>query len=332
MLFTIPYNGSDPERFLAAFEPHAKQIHSFYFGLQSLIPAHNPDHGMSVIQIAQSYENTLKFLELCKGRFQTILCINALIYPQNIEVKRFQITRALAPLVDEFGLTAVNVASSTIAQIIHETFPELDIQTSCNTYAFIDNVYHLWHEKFGTTVFNLPREAMRTPSLLERVKAMGYISKCIVNEACIYGCPANIEHACAQSFPMPTIQNFCDRPDYRLSDILKSNFIPPHRLPEFEGRIDIAKIAGRGFSTEWICKAFEAYRTANPNADIMDVLQGRCRRIIHESGLLMKARDWPKKTLTCECKECKTCNVCQKAMEHIVKVSKVDPSQLARAI
>ena len=331
MLFTLPYNNTDPEVFLQTFEPYKEVIHSFYFGMPRIFVSHNP-YQEGLERTVEELSNIYQFLNLAKNQYKTILCINTLVYPEDYEKTRFTVWRELAPLVEEFGLGAVNVASPTLAEIIHEFFPNLEIQTSCNTYTFINNMYKLWNEKFGTTVFNLPREALRTPWLLEQFKETGFVSKCIVNEGCIYGCPGNIEHACSFILGECTQKNFCDRLDYRLSDIFKSNFIPPHRLGEFEGKIDIAKIAGRSFTTERIFKTFLAYLNRDPEAEIQTILHARTRRYLVENNIQLKSKDWPKKTLTCECKECKTCNICYKAMEHAIKRQGLDPSKLTRQI
>lgn len=331
MKFTLPYNNSNPEEFLLAFDQYKDQIHSFYFGFPGLFVSHNPYHSPLEIT-APMCSNTYKFLQLLNGEIKSVLCLNTLVYPGDYEQLRFTLARELGNLIYNFGLSAVNVASPTLADIIHNLFPSVDIQTSCNTYTFLNNMYQLWNEKFGTTIFNLPRESLRTPWLLKQFKETGFVSKCIVNEGCIYGCPGNIEHACSFVMEECAHKNFCDRNDYRLSDIFKSNFISPHRLGEFEGKIDIAKIAGRHFSTEQLLKVFQAYLNHDPEADIQDVLHARVRRHLIENNIQLKSKDWPKKTLTCECKECKTCNICFKAMEHAIKRQGLDPSKLTRQI
>ena len=330
MKFTLPYNNKNPEDFLRVFLPYREHIHSFYFGLPRIFSSHNPYHE-EINKTIQECANTYRFLELTKEMgFKTILCINTLVYPESLNQTEFVVYRELGPLIEQYGLSAVNIASPTLAQIIKDFFPDLEIQTSCNTFTFLNNMYQIWHEKFGTTVFNLPREALRTPWLMEQFKETGFVSKCIVNEGCIYGCPGNIEHACSFIMSNCAHQTFCDRLDYRLSDVFKSNFIPPHRLGEFEGKLDIAKIAGRGWPTENILKTFLAYLNQDPEADILTVLHSRTRRYLKESGIQLKAKDWPKKTLTCECKECSTCNICFKAMEHAIKKQGIDVSKLTR--
>lgn len=327
MLYTIPYNNSEPSTFLEYFDPYRENIHSFYFSFPGLFCTHNPTRDSAEERLVKD-TNTYRFLEMIKGRYKSVLCINTLIYPSDLTEITYKIIRELTVLVEQFGLTAVNVASPTLAEVIHNYFPTVDIQTSCNTYSYVTNMYRFWNEKFGSTVFNLPREALRTPWLIDQFRETGYISKCIVNEGCLYGCPGNVEHACSFIMPNAAVCLFCDRNDFHLSDILKTNFIPPHRIGEFEGKIDIAKIAGRYFETDRIFKIFLAYLMEDPESDIVTLLHARSRKWLKVNHLNFKAKDWPKKTLTCECKECKTCNICQKAMEHVVARNGVDPATL----
>lgn len=329
MLFSIPYNNSDPEEYLELFNPYLEHVHSVYFGLPGVFAAHNPSPAMQSADVLVRYtENTYRFLEAVKGRIDTVLCINTLIYPETENILSLMLTREMGPLVEEYGLSAVNVASPTLAEVIQRLFPYVDIQTSCNTYTFLGNTYRLWHERFGSTVFNLPREALRTPALLENFKKLGYTSKAIVNEGCIYGCPGNIEHSSSFVQSKCTMRLFCEDSAYTLSDIFKSNFVPPHLLRTFEGRLDIAKIAGRTFTTENIFKAFHAYLTGDEQADIGPILHSRASRLIRDNRLTVRSKDWPTKTLTCECKQCAQCTVCNRAMSKVIEANGIDTRTL----
>lgn len=330
MLFTIPFNNTNPDEFLRTFDPYKEHIHSFYFGMPGIFECHNPSQYGAGRLLTES-ANVYRFLELTKGKYKTILCLNTLAYPMSYERLQFHLIRELSMLV-EMGLYGVNVASPSVARVIHESFPDVDIQTSCNTYTFITNMYRHWHEEFGATVFNLPREALRTPWALEQFRETGFVSKCLVNEGCIYGCPGNVEHACSFIMSHVGLVTYCDHCKMHLSDVFKSNFIPPHRLSLLEKYIDIAKIAGRSFTTEKILKVFLAYLHGDPNAKIDDIMHSRMRKMLTDNNLMIYAKEWPKKTLTCECKECKTCNICQKAMEHVVARNGVDPSTLSHPI
>lgn len=331
MKFTLPYNNSDPEVFLKYFSGYEDYIDSFYFGMPGIFESHNPIRE-SFAKTIELCSNTYRFLELAKNKFKTILCLNTIVYPENYESVCFLMNKELGPLVEAYDVNAVNLASPTLAEIIHRLFPNLEIQTSCNTYSFINNMYYLWNEKFGTTVFNLPREAMRTPTILESFQKTGFKSKCIVNEGCIYGCPGNIEHACSFVIPDSAVHFFCDRSDFHLSDIFKSNFVPPHLLPGFNNKIDILKIAGRTFPSHRIFQIFKSYLDCDPEADVELLLHSRSRRYLAENKIHIKSKQWPKKTLTCECKECRTCNICHKAMMHAISKSGIDFADLNRPV
>jgi len=160
-----------------------------------------------------------------------------------------------------------------------------------------------------------------------------FYSKCIINEACIYGCPGSVEHICSIGIreyiaSQNSIQIYCDSPSVPLSSMFQTNFIAPQYLNLFEGKFDIAKIAGRSHPTDWIFNAFVAYLNGDREAPIESVMFGRLKPKLRELKLNLYAKDWPKKTLTCECKECDTCGICRKATEHVLKRSGLSEKDL----
>ena len=82
--FSLPYNHSDPEKYLETFEPYFGSIHSFYFDLPGIFYAHNPERNPSSPEkIKKELLNTLNFIRLASPHAQTILCLNLLTYPGN---------------------------------------------------------------------------------------------------------------------------------------------------------------------------------------------------------------------------------------------------------
>jgi hypothetical protein len=241
----------------------------------------------------------------------------------------FRLAKELKQLIEN-GLTAINVASPSIARLVRRYYPDIEIQTSCNTFGYIDAIHNYWHSEFGTTLFNLPREAPHTPWLLEDFgklsSKLGYESKCIVNDGCLYGCPSQIEHGCSTAIPQNRFLMFCERPNAKLMDIFKTNFVPPHRLAEFEGKFTIAKLAGRTSPTQKIFKAFVAYINGDENCEISLCMHGRLLNTLKKNRIKIYAKDWPKTTLTCERKKCDSCVICQKAMEKVLINNGLDPS------
>ena len=80
MLYTIPYNNSEPESFLECFEPYRANIHSFYFSFPGLFLTHNPTRDSAEERLGKD-TNTYRFLEMINGRYKSVLCINTLVYP-----------------------------------------------------------------------------------------------------------------------------------------------------------------------------------------------------------------------------------------------------------
>ena len=66
-----------------------------------------------------------------------------------------------------------------------------------------------WREEAGITVFNPPREILRTPNKLKEMKEEGFILKCLINESCLYGCPQTINHCMSLSNGKPLSDISC---------------------------------------------------------------------------------------------------------------------------
>ena len=96
MQFIVAYNNSDPEEFLRFFEPYRDSIHSFYFSIPGVFLTHNPANGCAA-ELATQYANTIRFMELIKGRYQSVLCLNAVIYPGDLAEFIFKVAREIAP-------------------------------------------------------------------------------------------------------------------------------------------------------------------------------------------------------------------------------------------
>ena len=131
MLYTLPYNNSDPETFLESFEPYKANIHSFYFSFPGLFLTHNPTRDSAEERLGKD-TNTYRFLEMINRRYKSVLCINTLVYPGDLKEITYKIIREMTVLVEQFGLTAVNVASPTLVTSRWSTFrpPAIRIPTS----------------------------------------------------------------------------------------------------------------------------------------------------------------------------------------------------------
>ena len=186
----------------------------------------------------------------------------------------------------------------------------------------------LWHNEIGTTVFNPPREILRNVEALKELKKTGFKLKCIVNEACYYGCPQNINHAHYIAAQGIGHAYYCDRNEWKLSDILRTNFILPRHLKYYDEYVDIYKLSGRGQSTAMIAKIIDAYVNERDDVTLNDILTTRrlfvLERLRNKYNIQLTAKSIPDKLLTCQCLDCDNgCNICDKVIEKILKKANV---------
>lgn len=151
----------------------------------------------------------------------------------------------------------------------------------------------------------LPREALRNTELLENIKNDKWKIKCLVNEACIYGCPQNINHACYLSLTGGiNISCFCNRNDWRYSDLLRTNFILPRWLKNFDNLVDIYILSGRRAPTFKIVDILDAYVNERNDVNLLRIIMWRNN--IKAEHYMIPMNRVPYKLLTCRCKVCES--------------------------
>lgn len=318
--FAIPYNNSEPISYLSGIEKYNASIDSVYFGLQQIVASHleNPVKTIRDQLLLQQY--TTEFLKLSKGKYKRVLAVNTAFFPKNDCDRGLFVYNTLLPIIDSFGIEAVIISDFSLARTVHDVMPELEIQTSCNSYHFLIKTMEYWHNEVGTAIFNPPREILRMPKLLDEVKSTGYKLKCLVNEPCLFGCPHQINHACYLAAKIQPIEPYCLREDKDLTDILKSNFICPRHLKLFDDKVDIYKIASRGLPTNKLLKVIDCYVNERNDVDIKEFL-AHCS-LGRYKDISIPAKIVPDKLLSCECKECDTCQICDKIIQKCIASAK----------
>ena len=323
----------DPVQYLDMIEKYSTNVDNLYFGYPG-IDNHCPNTNCKVLEM---YTNTQRFLELTRGKYKRLLAVNQISDCRSDDQKRLFVLNQLAPLILTYEIEGVIVSDHALACIIHDSLPWVDVQTSCNTYQFNLNSYRWWNESAGVTTFNPPREILRTPQLLKQVKKLGFKIKCIVNEACLYGCPQNINHACyiansIESGYGPPRCYFCERPQWKYRDIFKTNFILPRHLAKFDQYVDVYKIAGRSLSTQSLDVIFDAYINERNDVELQDIISSRYRRHFKQLGIHIPVGVIPDKLLTCQCAQCDSCDECEKIIAQCIKNSNVDIQKLTHQI
>ena len=328
-MYSLPYNGTNPEWFLQEVEKRKKHVDHVYCELpfdEGKMISHvrfafeakngiEPDLAHPELKRAQYVRTCVEFLNLSKGKIRRICPVNAMYYKfdSGEDLKNFAVS--LCQLANRFQLEGLIISDYRVAVLVHAILPELEIHTSCNGYQWNVRQMEIWREKCGVTVFNPPREILRTPSKLKEMHDAGYKLKCLINEGCLMGCPNSMCHNLSVSLQFnPCMLSCCQ---CGVGDIFRGNWILPRWQKHFDEYVDIYKIAGRNSEADYPFRTMDAYVTENNSLPLSELMFsgtiGFAAHMLPAKVLKQITLDKvPDKLLTCECKECAQCNLCNK--------------------
>ena len=311
--FSIPYSPLiDPVKYLRLISKYKNNIDSIFLGIPEL------ENHLS-IQIGYNTDISKNFLSISKGLYNRIVVYNTIFNNDDINniLKYFE--KTIYPMIELYQINGFILTNLGLAIKLHKDFPKLQIQTSCNCYQWTIRQMELWRELAGVTLFNPPRESGRMPLLLKTMHEYGFKLKVLVNEACIFGCPYQYNHACAIASNDKAIITNCSSND--LSNALRTNLILPKWLKHLDEYVDVYKLSGRASSFESLKKIFEAYIEQK---EYMYIDEYACFgnnspiSILKNKGIRIKESDIPDKVRFCESKDCnRTCFECSNNMERI---------------
>ena len=328
-MYSLPYNGTNPEWFLQEVEKRKKHVDHVYCELpfdEGKMISHvrfafeakngiEPDLAHPELKRAQYVRTCVEFLNLSKGKIRRICPVNAMYYKfdSGEDLKNFAVS--LCQLANRFQLEGLIISDYRVAVLVHAILPELEIHTSCNGYQWNVRQMEIWREKCGVTVFNPPREILRAPSKLKEMHDAGYKLKCLINEGCLMGCPNSMCHNLSVSLQFnPCMLSCCQ---CGVGDIFRGNWILPRWQKHFDEYVDIYKIAGRNSEADYPFRTMDAYVTENNSLPLSELMFsgtiGFAAHMLPAKVLKQITLDKvPDKLLTCECKECAQCNLCNK--------------------
>ena len=174
----------------------------------------------------------------------------------------------------------------------------------------------MWRDRIQS-----PREILRTPSRLKEMHDAGFRLKCLVNEACLMGCPNSFNHNLAIAMGRrPVLLSCCQN---GVADLFRANWILPRWQKHYDDVVDIYKIAGRNTEGNYPFKTLDAYLAEDdsmPLAELMisgtvlfatHMLPGEILRKITVDKV-------PDKLLTCGCADCEHCGLCERILSEII--------------
>ena len=332
-IYSIPYNGTNPEWFLQEVEKRKKNIDHVYCELPyKEMLSHvrfafdgqneeNVDSAKANLNRANYVRNCLEFLRISYGKVRRICPVNAMYYRFNNfnEMQDFVVN--IARLVTQYRIDGLILSDYRVASFLHALLPELELHTSCNGYQWNLRQMEIWREKCGVTVFNPPREILRIPTKLKEMHKAGYKLKCLINEGCLMGCANSFIHNLSISMKCYAGIHSCVQNG--IADIFRANWILPRWQKHYDEYVDIYKIAGRNSNGDYPFKCMDAYLTENDSMPLTDLMfSGTVGFTSHvlpaEISQKITLDKVPDKLLTCECKDCARCNLCTKILSDIV--------------
>ncbi|MBR1493523.1 MAG: U32 family peptidase [Acidaminococcaceae bacterium] len=340
-MYSLPYNGTNPEWFLQEAEKRKNNIDHVYCELpltESNMFSHvrflfdgkkntgskqkaNPDPEKTDMKRANYVKNCAEFLRISKGKVRRICPVNAMYYRYDTEEELKDFVISLARAANHYQLEGFILSDYRMAVLLHALLPELEIHTSCNAYQWNKRQMEIWREKCGATVFNPPREILRTPARLKEMHEAGYKLKCLINEGCLMGCPNSFNHnlSIAMSCGAPVL-SCCQN---GIADLFRANWILPRWQKHYDEYVDIYKIAGRNSAGDYPFKCMDAYLTENNDMSLSELMISGTIMFAHRmlpKEILQKITidKVPDKLLTCECSECEQCKLCHTILASLI--------------
>jgi hypothetical protein len=326
--FSVPFNGINPDLYLELLNPYKKHIDHIYLGISSILRNHDDYKVMehksikkedgSTLKKDEYEENAFQLLLKTKGIYKTVLTLNTAHYLMPPTEIYDWCENILFPFIEFSGISGCICTSFDMAKYIHENMPHLELHTSCNCFQWSIKQMEYWQKHCGITVFNPPREILRSPRLLKEMHNAGFKIKALINESCLYGCPQTINHAMSNSVG-PEIGSECSKGDP--SNFFRSNWVLPRWLNFLDEYVDIYKINGRtAIDYQYIFRALDAYTKREDVDDLKKIVLGGTYNKIKRTMNDIPTKEIPDKLLTCECKECnKTCFICDELYKKFVK-------------
>ena len=327
--FSIPFNGINPDLYLELLNPYKEHIDHIYLGISSLLRNHDDykimEHKAIIKENGEHLkkdeyeENAFQLLLKAQGKYKTILTLNSghYIMPPN-EIYGW-CDNVLFPFVEVTKIAGCICTNFDMAKYIHEHMPHLELHTSCNCFQWNIKQMEHWQKHCGITVFNPPREILRSPRLLKEMHDAGFIIKALINESCLYGCPQTVNHAMTNAVGSG-LGSECSQGDP--ANFFRSNWVLPRWLDQLDEYVDIYKINGRtAINYRYIFEALDAYTKRKEVDDITKIiLGGTCNFKFKAIVNPIPSKKIPDKLLTCECRDCnKTCFVCENLMKEFKK-------------
>ena len=98
----------------------------------------------------------------------------------------------------------------------------------------------------------------------------GFRLKCLVNEACLMGCPNSFNHNLSIAMGRrPVLLSCCQN---GVADLFRANWILPRWQKHYDEMVDIYKIAGRNVAGNYPFKTLDAYLAEDDSMPLAELM------------------------------------------------------------
>ena len=297
-VFSMPYNGTDTKEYLGRLEPYREHIHEVFMalpGIKSHVSKFVPDdsydkHCAEMLADARS------------AGYERSVTLNTSYHALSND-EFYELTNRIKDKLNQYQPDSIICSSYRMAQEIRKDFPDLKINTSCNSFHSSIPQMRAWQEGVGINLFNPPRTAARDIPMLKKLKEHGFRLKVLVDEQCFFGCPETLDHV---------IRPIYDRvgPCYRdkAENYFKGTWVLPRWLDILDQYVDVWKITGRYRDSDFLFNTLKHY-VAGDDCWLEEICDDYLK-----SGQYMEripTEAIPDKLLYCRCENCGTCHTCQ---------------------
>lgn len=311
--FSVPYSSLiSTHDYMEFLSKYRNSIENVYLGIPEL------ENHVTCQNVYTVRHNSHDFLLNSKGNYKRIVVYNPVFYNKddNEVFKYFDTT--INPLIEKYSIDGFVVTGLPIAIKLRQDFPHLELHTSCNCFQWNIRQMELWRKLAGIDVFNPPREAAKTPTMLKEMHDAGFKLKVLVNEACMYGCPYTVTHGCATAGGFEVF-NQCFYGD--AVDALKTNLVLPRWLEHLDEYVYCYKLSGREYPLEKLKDIFDAYILQKQMPSVYHYSTFGRKSVFYtlrEYGITITDDDIPEKTRYCEARYCNTCLECYNSMIKLI--------------
>jgi hypothetical protein len=310
--FSIPIPNSNIQHFITEIRKRKEYIHDIYFSTD-LFPTH----------LSSNQDNVEYFLQICGDEFNTTITLNAQI--NNLSAKELkQSLENVKNYINKYKINGVIFSDYYVGEYIRNNFPDILLYTSCNIDQYTIEQCLPYKEGLKVDYYNLPREYGRRIDKIKEFHDKGFKTKILINEGCVLYCVNGLKHR------FQNANNNVDFSTYYFGDTnlntIKSCLVLPKWLKYINDYVDILKIEGKTYSSEFLINTLDCYIEQREDVSFNELwgCDYACPSINKRLIGKINTNLLPDKLMFChnQCDECSICSnlaqkftLCQKIME-----------------